>query len=69
MEQMTIEMLAKLCQAEIKKGNGKKKLVISDDNEGNGYHGMYYGFTDAKEFEGEIYDSTEENVNNLMILG
>lgn len=70
MEQMTIAMLAELCQREIKAGNGNKKIVVSDDNEGNGYHGLFYGFTtELEDFKDEIYDSAEENIDNLVILG
>ena len=70
MEQMTINKLAKLCQQQIQKGNGNKKIVISDDNEGNGYHGLFYGFTNGLEdYEDDIYDSCETNIKNLVILG
>ena len=70
MEQMTISKLAKLCQQQIKKGNGDKKIVISDDNEGNGYHGLFYGFsTSLEDYKNDIYDSAEENIDNLVILG
>ena len=39
MEMLTINDLAKFVNAEIKKGNGAKKIMISNDDEGNGYHG------------------------------
>lgn len=31
------------CKREMKKGNGNLKVQISNDEEGNGYHGLYYG--------------------------
>lgn len=40
-KQMTISILFELCKKEIAKGNGDKNIVISDDNEGNGFHGMF----------------------------
>ena len=57
---------------EIKKGNGKRKIVISDDNEGNGYHGLFFGFTAINKGEEDlyhIYDSVSENINEIIILG
>ena len=49
---MTVETLFKMCVQEIKKGNGKKEIMISDDEEGNGYHELYYGFdTNVKELD------------------
>lgn len=40
-KQMTVEELFVLCGRELEKGNGKKNIVLSDDNEGNGYHGLF----------------------------
>ena len=40
-KQMTVEELFVLCGRELEKGNGKKNIVLSDDNEGNGYHRLY----------------------------
>jgi hypothetical protein len=69
-KQITVKDLLKLCQNEIKKGNGNKHIVISDDNEGNGYHGMFYGFTPCTEdFQNEIYDSNFSSEKDTIILG
>ena len=70
--QMTVKQLLKLCQEEVKKGNGDKFIVVADDNEGNGYHGMFYGFSDANGMygiEGEIYDSCYTKPEEFIILG
>lgn len=68
--QLTVETLFELCKDEIKRGNGNKKIVISDDNEGNGYHGMFYGFTPAWDgLDDEVYDSQETDFKNLIVLG
>lgn len=76
MEQMTVLRLYEALKKEIKKGNGNKLIVISDDNEGNSYHGMFYGVTsDAEEIEdiivnsNGISDSVTEDVNSIVILG
>lgn len=68
--QMTVKQLLKLCQEEVKKGNCDKFIVVADDNEGNSYHGMFYGFTDANELYGyEIYDSCHTEPEEIIILG
>ena len=70
MDQMTIEKLCELCKMQVQAGNGKKKIVISDDNEGNGYHGLFYGFTPVtEEFEDDIYDSQSKSPDDTVILG
>lgn len=70
MAQMTIERLCELCKMQVQAGNGKKKIVISDDNEGNGYHGLFYGFTPVtEEFEDDIYDSLGKSPDDTVILG
>lgn len=72
--QMTVKELAALCLQEVEKGNGDKKIVISDDNEGNGYHGLFYGFTAFEESEQEylgsmIYDTQEKDCKKTIMLG
>ena len=78
MEQMTVGLLVKLlvqaCQKDPKVAY--KKIVVSDDTEGNGYHGMFYApTTDAESVKGNIeasnglYDTDTEDYNNLVILG
>lgn len=72
MEQLTINELLELCKKQVKKGNGDKKIVISDDNEGNGYHGLFYAFTEIEEEEKEyypIYDSETNDIKKIIILG
>lgn len=69
-EQITVKELYKFCKAEIANGNGDKFIVISDDNEGNGYHGMFYGFTPVdKDCVDYIYDSQHMSPEDTIILG
>lgn len=69
-KQMTISRLFELCKKEIQKGNGNKNIVISDDNEGNGYHGLFYGFTlVTDDFVDDIYDSITNSTTDTIILG
>lgn len=70
MSQITVKQLLALCKEAIKEGHGDKNIVISDDNEGNGYHGMFYGFTPVDEWaKGDIYDSKTDSENDTIILG
>ena len=69
MEQMTVKMLMELCIKHIAAGDGDKHIVVSDDNEGNGYHGLFYGFTAADDFVDEIYDSRYTDPNEIIVLG
>ena len=67
---MTVIQLLQLCQQEVQNGNGNKVIVISDDNEGNGYHGLFYGFTkDVADFVDYIFDSCDDGCKNTIILG
>ena len=75
MQQVTVKRLLEFCKEQVKKGNGDKVIVLSDDNEGNGYHGMFYGFTEmSSDYIDEVSDSNysdslEEAEDNLIILG
>ena len=76
MDGYTIKQLFLLCKEEIENGNGDKKVYISADDEGNGYHKLYYSFTsspnDVKmlmESTSSRFDGKGENENNITILG
>lgn len=72
--QVTVKHLFLLCQQQLAKGNGDKLIVVADDNEGNGYHGMFHGFTEItddnfEDFVDDIYDSQSDNAKEIIILG
>ena len=75
MEMLTINDLAKFVNAEIKKGNGAKKIMISNDDEGNGYHGLYFDVTPTdKIFSGSFplplpYGVKNEELKDYVVLG
>ena len=69
MEQMTVKALMEICKEQIEKGNGDKMIVVSDDNEGNGYHGLFYGFTPAEEFVDYVFDSRSTDPDKIIVLG
>lgn len=71
---LTVKELAKLCQDEIKKGHGDCSIMISDDDEGNGYHYLWYSFITASELDGafELENSLDERIapiDKTIILG
>lgn len=47
----TVKELRALCDKEMLKGNGDKVIMISNDDEGNGYHYLWYSFITVKELE------------------
>ena len=82
MKPITVKELKRACDEQIKKGNGNKVIMISNDDEGNGYHYMWYSFTTMEEFEEPIdlggikyevnFDAYDENVakkEDTIILG
>lgn len=44
---LNIKQLLKLCEQEVRAGHGDYSIMISDDDEGNGYHYLWYSFTTA----------------------
>ena len=42
MGQIKLKDLYQSCKEQMEAGNGEKSLILSDDNEGNGYHGMFH---------------------------
>lgn len=73
--QITVNKLLKFCTAQVHKGNGNKKVRISDDVEGNWYHELFYGFTDnptdikALDDVGTISYITHDKYDDVVILG
>ena len=46
---LTVKELAYACNIQIAKGNGDKHILITTDDEGNGYHTLFYTFQDNSE--------------------
>ena len=44
-----IKELKAVCELEISKGNGDKQIYISADDEGNGFHPLFFTFTKLTE--------------------
>ena len=43
---LTVQQLFDFCKSQIESWNWDKKILISSDDEGNSYHGLFYQFTD-----------------------
>lgn len=76
MEQMTVQKLFLELKELVEKGQGDKKVVLADDNEGNGFHGCYYSITSTPkevkstiEISNGLYDSQTKNYNDIVIIG
>lgn len=76
MEQMTVKQLFNELSSLMLQGMGDKKIIVADDNEGNSFHGIYYGcigspkkvYALVKASSG-LYDSQEKDINNIVIIG
>lgn len=76
---ITVKELKRLCEIAIEQGQGEKVIQISDDDEGNGFHTLYYGFDlDGKNLKyaiqnDRVHDNRGKkpvyNTKNAIILG
>lgn len=73
MEKLTVKNLYEMCQNQIRKGNGDKIVCLSRDDEGNGYHYLWYDFLDDKKsikmIEGMDMLPSGADPNNIVLLG
>lgn len=67
----TVKELKELCETQIKYGNGDKIIMISDDDEGNGFHYLWYSFSPAYENIIDDYMINEDiaSKEDTIILG
>ena len=73
MGQIKLKDLYQSCKEQMEAGNGEKSLILSDDNEGNGYHGMFFTLTvitpeNVDGFVGLIGDNAD-NIHNIIVVG
>ena len=70
---ITVNTLLQLCKEQVREGNGNKKIFISKDDEGNGFHGLYYGFTtdqnDIKLYASQIMMYKGDSIEDIVLLG
>lgn len=43
---LTVRQLYQACAAQVANGNGNRHILISQDDEGNGYHRLFFLFSD-----------------------
>ena len=53
---MTVEELFHACAEEMQKGNGGRIIQITTDDEGNGYHTLFFTFSPLSENAPAIED-------------
>lgn len=75
---ITIKELRDRLDQHVKAGFGERQIVISDDNEGNGFHGLFYGITlfsktdskkDKEYYQDLIHDSCAYELDDIAFLG
>ncbi len=68
---ITVNGLFDIVKEQIEKGNGNKAILISCDDEGNGYHSLFFGVIDEykelKQLEDYFHDGN--NAKDVIILG
>lgn len=71
MKQMTVNDLLRSCKEMVAQGYGDRKIVVADDEEGNGFHGLFYSFTveNLEDYQDMIYESLSTDPNEIVILG
>lgn len=70
MKPVTVNVLEELCKEQIKKGNGNKVIMISQDDEGNSYHYLWYHFSTIEQALAEDYvDEKIASKEDTIILG
>lgn len=69
---MTVSQLKRFCDEQIKKGNGNCSIMLSNDDEGNGFHYCWYEFSemdDTSEYIKEFIDEEIAPINKTILLG
>ena len=70
-KQLKVKDLKKYIDDAINAGHADKYIIVADDNEGNGYHGLFFQFTTERleQYVDLIRDSVTENPKEFVILG
>lgn len=69
MKPITVKQLHDLCKVEMMKGNGSKVIMISDDDEGNGYHYLWYAFYEIDELSKDFVEEDIASKEDTITLG
>lgn len=63
---ITVKDLLKACREQVAKGNGDKIIYLSNDDEGNGYHQMFFLFSEEVS-ELDVWDEIEDPENKIIL--
>lgn len=70
---LSVEELYEELKIAIKNGQGKKKILLSNDDEGNGFHLMFYSISPARDcvaFPHDLpYSIKMKDIDNYVVLG
>ena len=66
---ITVEALCLYCMQEIVNGNGQKHIQISMDDEGNGFHTLFYGFCSNKNTINSYDYHDDVDKKKIILLG
>ena len=74
MKAITVRDLAIMCSKAIQKGLGDKKILLTNDDEWNGYHELFGGLYDPSinplaGGQSLPYGVTPDNIKDYVILG
>lgn len=68
--QVTVKEMYEQLKKAVAEGHGDKYLIAANDNEGNGYHGVFYHYSPAEEcIKDMISDSQITDTSKLIIIG
>lgn len=71
---LSVKDLYNECKTQIERGNGDRKIMISQDDEGNGYHYLFFGMATGEEMKDDdmFMMSIDKNitpVDDVIVLG
>ena len=69
MNHLTVKQLRDACDKVIAEGFGDHKILISMDDEGNGFHELHYAFITDKEEIDEVFDYADDWDYPIVLLG
>ena len=64
---LTVSALCVECMKLIAQGKGGKHIQISMDDEGNGFHTLFYGFTEDGKEDYDYHDDVD--MKDIVLLG
>lgn len=64
---LTVNALCVECMRLIAEGKGERHVQISMDDEGNGFHTLFYGFTEDNKEDYPYHDDVD--MEDIVLLG